>query len=87
MISKNSKVFLIKIENESSQVVPKMCVEHFGSTNKSNEIAIPFDDTVRTIFIPHCLEFKEFFSTFILQSTEKRGANSERFIQTTWTIF
>lgn len=48
MISKDSKVLLIKIENiVSSDVTPTLYVEHFGSTHASEDVVIPFDDSVR----------------------------------------
>lgn len=52
MINKNSKVFLINIENvESSNVTPTLYIEHFGSTHAPAEVAVPFDDSVGTRFL------------------------------------
>lgn len=78
MINKNSEVLLIKVENvESSNITPRLHLEHFGSTNTSDDVAIPFDQNVCSNKLL-CVKdtFKKFnFSTCILLSMVKRGVN------------
>lgn len=78
MINKNSKVFLINIENvESSNVTPRLYIEHFGSTHASAEVAIPFDDSVGItfLFVKSPFTKKSDFSTSISLLMVKHGAN------------
>lgn len=75
MISKTSEVLLVKIENEESQVIPKMYTEHFGSTKRSNEIAVSFNENVqfKYLFLMRLIVIN--FSIYILQLMVKHGAN------------
>lgn len=77
MIGKNSKVFLINIENvESSNITPRLYIEHFGRTHVSDEVAVSFDESVGTRFLfLNLLSQKFTFSTSTLLLTVKRGTN------------